>query len=214
MQKYRQEAAQRLMDLLCELPMVKECRLYGSLVNGTADDFSDIDIEVDVSGYDNGRFLLEVAEWVSARMPVSFSDYAPSLAPEQYVLSLALDERHPFLCADLRCVALPHHADVSGQMLKAKNQPTTHLLKLWVANTKHWARGKDCRQDVLRMADKMGIDDPGSCTTEQLLAAALAWLEARADQSLRTYIASCSRAFEEIRKREKKQTELCKQGPA
>ena len=45
-----------------KIPEVNFCKIYGSLSRGDYDEYSDIDIEVDVSGYDNGRFLKRVPE--------------------------------------------------------------------------------------------------------------------------------------------------------
>lgn len=53
----QQIKADELMDFLNTLPQVKSCSLYGSLTNGKADRFSDIDISVDVSGVNNGMFM-------------------------------------------------------------------------------------------------------------------------------------------------------------
>lgn len=44
--------AETVMNILNSLPQVKYCKLYGSLANGTYDELSDIDNEIDVSGHD------------------------------------------------------------------------------------------------------------------------------------------------------------------
>lgn len=43
------EMADKCMNVISSLPMVKYCELYGSIANNTEDEFSDIDIKVDVS---------------------------------------------------------------------------------------------------------------------------------------------------------------------
>lgn len=47
---------------LKDLPKVKNCRIYGSLSSGKQDEFSDMDVEIDVSGIDNGVFLTRLPE--------------------------------------------------------------------------------------------------------------------------------------------------------
>ncbi|MDR1330459.1 MAG: nucleotidyltransferase domain-containing protein [Oscillospiraceae bacterium] len=52
------------------LPEVKSCALYGSIANGTADNFSDIDICIDVSGFDNGMFMKALPQLMAKRFSV------------------------------------------------------------------------------------------------------------------------------------------------
>ena len=61
---------------------VKNCTIYGSLSTNQFDEYSDIDIEVDVSGSDNGAFVLKAANLLNEIYPVIYSDYAPSLLPD------------------------------------------------------------------------------------------------------------------------------------
>ena len=106
------ETSANCIEMIRSLPMVKSCELYGSIANNTEDDLSDIDIRVDVSGYDNGRFMLEVPHLLEEKMNIIYSDFAPSLAPRQYIVSLAVSEENPFAVIDINCVAEPHCATV------------------------------------------------------------------------------------------------------
>ena len=54
--------ADEIITILNGIPTVIGCNLYGSLSTNTHDELSDIDIEIDVSGYDNGQFMLELTE--------------------------------------------------------------------------------------------------------------------------------------------------------
>ena len=143
--------AQRLMDHLGALPEVKACQLYGSLSTGTWDVYSDIDVEANVSGTDNSVFLTRLPDLVSPVFPVVFFDYAPSLAPDKYVITLALDETNPFRMADIACTATPHCPTLGRQELSALNHSQDHLMKLLSANLKHTLRGADCQRDIAKM---------------------------------------------------------------
>lgn len=80
------QLAEKIIEMLNEFPEVKHCSVYGSLVNGTHDELSDIDIEIDVSGCDNGQFMLGLADRLQDRLNICYSDYAPSQIPENGVV--------------------------------------------------------------------------------------------------------------------------------
>ena len=82
--------AEKIMAMLDNMPEVKSCALYGSLTNDTYDELSDIDINIDVSGSDNGQFMLTLAERIGEKISVFYSDYAPSLVPENTSFRLRL----------------------------------------------------------------------------------------------------------------------------
>lgn len=188
--------AEKVMDILKSLPQVNDCKLYGSLANGTYDELSDIDIEIDVSGYDNGRFMMELESLLSDRLNIIFSDYAPSLVPDKYIVSLAIDEDNPFLILDLYCTAEPHCSTVSKQQAMSANDFYTHMLKLWVANLKHYFRGQDCYDDIFRMASKLGISNIDAKNEAELLECVLIWLENNKTIQTERYILSCRESFE------------------
>ena len=56
------DTANEIIAFLNEISAVKKCSIYGSLATNTYDELSDIDIEIDVSGYDNGQFMLELVD--------------------------------------------------------------------------------------------------------------------------------------------------------
>ncbi len=187
--------AQELKDFFGQRPEVRSVSLYGSIVNGTADSYSDVDIKLDVSGYDNGKFLLGVSAMLEEKYPVLYSDFAPSLAPEQYVVSCALSEENPFLVVDVNCSAEPHVTSVAKGDLK--NDPVTHVLKLWVANAKHFIRGQECYRDICKMHRKSVGDALPEGQEFLMLQQTLLWLEAHAPERLKVYIKSCRRVLED-----------------
>lgn len=188
--------AEKCIEIISTLPVVKSCEIYGSIAKGTEDELSDIDIKVDVSGYDNGKFMLEVPHILKNELGIIYSDFAPSLAPEQYIVSNAISIENPFTIVDINCVAEPHVTTVSKQQLS--NDIYTHTLKVWIANMKHFARGIDCYNDVVRMANRLRIEDVDSKIEEELLADTLHWLEENLADHLADYVDACRKKFEEL----------------
>lgn len=191
---YQQYRANEIIKYLSTLSEVKTCCLYGSLANGNADKYSDIDIEVDVSGSDNGAFLKVVPEIVARRFPVTWYDFAPSLAPEQYVISVAIDESNPFCVVDFKCTATPHIKIVQKSDLV--NDIYIHLIKLWVVNCKHFIRGSDCTRDIRKMARRAIGAQSETMTNKQILEETLHRLEKNTSPETETYIPNLRKAWE------------------
>lgn len=191
-----EHVAAQMMAMLNEMPEVKGCKLYGSISNGTHDEMSDIDIEIDVSGCDNGQFMLELVRRLGEKMDALYSDYAPSLAPEKYIVSIAIDEDKPFRMVDLCCAAEPHCMTVTKQEVRALNDEFSHVLKLWTANLKHYVRNADCRSDIVRMAGRIDIANIEAKSNAQILEETLKWLERNAPCRLQRFVVSCRREYD------------------
>ena len=144
-----------LRTFLTSIPAVRSLTLYGSLAEGREDEYSDIDISLDVSGTDNGQFLLSLPEILAEKYPVLYTDFAPSLAPEKYILTAAVYPDEPFLLLDISVTADPHCTTVTREMLSAKNDLYSHTLKLLSANLKHYLRGMDCERDIRKMYGRL-----------------------------------------------------------
>jgi len=190
--------ANEVISILKEIPAVKGCVLYGSLSTDTYDELSDIDIEVDVSGSDNGQFMLELTEMLKDNITIYYSDYAPSLIPDKYIVSIAIDVNNPFLIVDLSCSAVPHCTTVTKQQVMERNEKYVHTLKVWTANLKHYVRGIECYDDILRMAKRLSIADIDTKDEAELLEESLCWLEDNVENNLDEYVESCRRIFEEL----------------
>lgn len=188
--------AQNVIDIVSKLPMVKSCQIYGSIAKGTEDDLSDIDIEVDVSGYDNGMFMLEVPHLIKNELNIIFYDFAPSLIPDNYIVSNAICDENPFAIVDLKCVATPHCNSVSKNVVI--NDMLSHTLKVWIANLKHRARGIECYDDIIRMAHRLNIEDINIKNEDELLEETLKWIEKHKTDNLEKYIYYCREKFEEL----------------
>ncbi len=186
-----------LMEILRQLPGVTGCHLYGSLKNHAADQYSDIDLEIDLADADPGQFILQLPNLLAAHTKILYADYAPSMAPDKYIVSVGLDETNPFLIADLCCSGGVRPSSVSTNQLKARNDPAIHLLKLWIANCKHHRREQDCRKDILRMAAKIGLTAPKS--NEKMLEDVLCWLEEHTPPALSLLIENCRNIFQQTK---------------
>lgn len=180
--------ANEVCDFLRSLPEVKSCGLYGSVSDDTYDEYSDIDIEIDVSGVDNGLFATHIPDILSKKFDVIFYDFAPSLAPDKYVVSWALNTDNPFMMVDVACTANPHCDTVSKQQLSALNNLYDHTLKVFVANLKHFLRGVDCYDDISRMYGRI-FRDRDIYDEEQMLNAVYEWLHENAEPRHEEYIA-------------------------
>ncbi len=189
------QLADAIVAMLEALPMVCECTIRGSLASGTADALSDIDIDVDVSGYDKGRFMLEVPELLKDQLNIIYVDFAPSLIPEKYIVSISFDEENPYRVVDINCCADPADTVISASQARQLNNRYAHIIKLWTANWKHFIRGRSCRSDILHMAQKIGLTEAEAKTDLALLEGTLCWLEESADQRYQGMIASCWREY-------------------
>ena len=147
--------ANQICEFLSHVPEIKNCSVVGSLSNGNSDEYSDIDIEIDVSGIDNGKFLTKIPNILAQKYHVIFADYAPSLAPQVYVVSIAVSAVNPFMVVDIRCVANPHMNTLSKEDISSLNNLYEHTLKLFTYNLKHFIRGKECFNDIERMHNRI-----------------------------------------------------------
>lgn len=145
----------QICEFLLDVPEIKNCSVVGSLSNGNSDEYSDIDIEIDVSGIDNGKFLTKIPGILAQKYHIIFADYAPSLAPQIYVVSIAISELNPFMVVDIRCIANPHMNTLSKEEISSLNNQYEHTLKLFTYNLKHFIRGKECFNDIERMHNRI-----------------------------------------------------------
>ena len=144
--------AHRVLTALASERAVRRTALRGSLATGQTDEYSDIDVLVDVSGSDNGRFATRIPALLGRHVPVLFSDWAPSLLPETYVQTCFLDGAPIFWNVDVECMATPHVPSLT----RVAVQPRDHGLKLWVLDAKHLLRGAATADpDIRRLAARL-----------------------------------------------------------
>jgi len=146
MQDDRLELAHCIVDAFEREPVVRFAVLQGSLATGTSDEYSDIDITVDVSGTDKGRFAASVPALLGRQLSVLFSDWAHSLLPDKYVRTCFLDGVPIFWNIDIECTATPHVSPPAPITVA----PDDHLLKLWVLDAKYLLRGDPVAESRVR----------------------------------------------------------------
>ena len=160
------------------LPQVKSCTIYGSIASNSYDAYSDIDIAVDVSGSDNSIFARNVPELLGGLYPVIFFDYAPSLMPESYVVSIAISAENPFRMVDIKCTATLHFTTLSRADFPMNR--ADHTLKLFIASLKHMLRAVYCAADITRMHKRVcGVSDTND--PKEMMENVFRWLEENAE---------------------------------
>lgn len=183
------QRAEEYAAFLRSIPEVKSTKIIGSLEKGTADRYSDIDIEVDVAGMDNGRFLLELPRLLGERYDIIFCDFAPSLAPDRYVITVATDVKNPFGYLDISCVASPHHNTVTAEELRNLNNLYDHTLKVFAANVKHYLRGVECHEDIVKMYARVFQKQSDTLSEEIMLKQVYDWLKGNGEGRHKEYLA-------------------------
>ena len=174
----------QLCDYLKTIKEIKDCKIYGSIKENNVDKYSDIDLEIDVSGHDNSIFVSKLPEIIGRKYPVIWYDYAPSLMPEEYIISLAISEDNPFLIVDIKCVAYPHMNTFTKENDLINNK-FTHIIKVFVANYKHNIREDDCRNDILRMYKRIFTEEKD---TEDMLESVYNWLLENSEEKYIKYL--------------------------
>lgn len=183
------EFAKDIFEFLNDIPEVKLCKIVGSLSAGNNDEFSDLDLVIDVSGIDNGVFLTKLPQLFEEKYDVIFYDYTPSLAPDKYIVSIAINKTNPFMIVDVSCVATPHFDSVSKQELASLNNKYDHTLKLFVANLKHLLRGMDCYDDIYKMYSRIFRRDLEAYDEEWMMQEVYGWLQENAESRHEEYLA-------------------------
>jgi len=181
MTDYRIKLANNLIQILKSLDEVNEVYLKGSIANGQMDEYSDIDIAVDVSGYDNGKFAQKLPEIIEYHLPLLFYDWAPSLIPDSYVQSFFISGTSPFAFIDIECKATPHIYSVT----QVTNDYLGHNIKLWIQIAKYFLRDSlNSTEQIHRLASKVLINSQWSNDTAELMKMILVQInkEPNADQ--------------------------------
>jgi len=129
--------ANEIVDLL-QSSGIENIKLVGSISENKSDEYSDIDIELK----DNKRSPVEnitiALNILSEKYDVLFSDWAKSLLPEKYVLSVFLKQENIFSHIDLSCYQDINFPDVTRDQLP--QDKVYHIFKLWICNAKQEIR--------------------------------------------------------------------------
>lgn len=149
----RLETANTIIAVFQKHPKVRHAFLRGSLNKfGFADDYSDIDIGIDVSGFDNGDFAQQIPSLMQKNFDILFYDWSTSLFPKEYVLTFILKGFPVFWIVDIQCIATPHSPSINQVLTNEYH----HLLKLWILNLKYYLRGNNgAEDDIRKLANKV-----------------------------------------------------------
>jgi predicted nucleotidyltransferase len=189
----RIETANQVLALFRAQPEVREATLRGSLMDGTPDEYSDIDITIDVSGHDNGQYVYRVLDLMHDNFDVCFHDINSSMVPEWYILNFFLNGVPPFWQVDIVVDAQPHCPSVSRDDLKAIQDPVAHFLKLWVPCFKHLIRDPERNEDEIDrcLISRLSIPGLDGLPAVEKMRAVLDEVRHRADGRFEDFLARC-----------------------
>lgn len=192
------DLAKRVISTFLAQDEVKAAFLNGSLARGTADEFSDIDIIVDVSGSDNGMYLERVVALIEQDFGVRFHYYACHRVPDIYVVCLFLRDASVFQIVDVQCVATPHCRSVSRDDLRRIRDDVAGLLKGWVKHAVLILRGVEDAPSKIReyIQPRIGDAYEASLPPERLLALLLDEIQLRAGTRHHDFIGECRKLLE------------------
>lgn len=150
------DLASHVIEYIEGLPEVKSATLKGSVATGTWDEFSDIDIVVDVGDRNNAAFALQLPRIMDREFDVVFSDWAPSLLPDKLVQTFYMEDVSIFWSVDLSVTADTHH----GLQSDPPRDEEERYLKMWCQNLKNWVRTDPrLEKSIPRMAGLILSDD-------------------------------------------------------
>lgn len=98
------------------------------------------------------------------------------------------------MCGRFNCVATSHVTTV--QKSDFDNDVFIHLIKLWIANCKHFIRGANCTLDIQKMGRKSIGTETEKMTNEKILEEVLHRLERNIPDKLIKYILNCRKVWE------------------
>jgi predicted nucleotidyltransferase len=172
----QQHIAQSLIEYLEEQRWVNSCTLHGSLAGERGDEYSDIDLQVDVSGHDNGKMVLMLPYMLQQRFSLAYIAFAPKFAPNLYVVSFALSHTSIFHVIDVECLATPHVASVQKDDIRQITHTTSLYAKLLIGCLKTYLRQQDCTTELQFLARQLHVET--STNTRIVLADCFAALHA------------------------------------
>jgi len=137
------------------LDFITDVSETGSRIKGCADRYSDIDLIVNVQKIRPNAALLEITEFMNMAYSPLWFDYANSLMPSKFLVSMFIDCENPFCFLDIGIFnkeALAYYPE------KFKNDKWVHLTKLWIMNFKYYLRKDKCFPRRFRsMMEQAGI---------------------------------------------------------
>lgn len=149
--------ANEIIEYLKIQNFVKNCELHGSLSGNDYDEYSDIDLRIDVSGYDNGKILLMLPYIMGKKFKLSYVAFAPKFASDLYLVSFGLQDTSIFHFVDIECIATPHVPYLQKEEILLINNSVSLFTKLLIGCLKYEIRNKDYSKDIQRFTKYLGI---------------------------------------------------------
>ncbi|MFJ5768712.1 hypothetical protein [Psychrobacillus sp. NPDC093180] len=190
----RKIMAEKIIEFFNTCPKVKVATIRGSIFHEKTDEFSDIDLTIDVSSTDNAAFALQIPKMLESNFEIWFVDWATSLLPDEYVISIYLKNMSIFWNVDIACTATPHIETI----LSIQNDPIHHALKLWIMNLKYLNRQDLSKQTIDSLVQKV-IGDQMKGNSYQKMAAILKEIQKKSPVNLLPFLKECEIELEKYR---------------
>lgn len=143
-----------ICDNIKSLSFVSDVQKKGSRFEGRSDIYSDYDLTVVIKDIRPDDALLRITELLKAEYSSLWFDYANSLMPHKFLVSMFINCENPFSFVDIGIYA---DGDINYDPKNFENDRWVHLTKLWIMNFKYYLRGDDRFSEsfkkMLRKAD-------------------------------------------------------------
>jgi len=163
----RDEIINKLQSAFHQMHEVKTFYLHGSLLTSNYDIYSDIDFIIDVSGIDNGKFMISLPDKLAPTMEIGYYAYAPRFAPELYLITIYFKNSDIFHFVDIECHANPHIVTLSKEELLKTTESIK--LKLSLVSLKHILRHNEQPNEVELIYHSIYKHEQEVSTKSQLL---------------------------------------------
>lgn len=188
MSNQRIELANKIIEVLKGNVNVQDAYIRGSLTKGKYDYFSDIDIGVDVSGFDNGKFASNLPSFIKENFDIIFYDWSPSLLPHDYVISFAHRGFPIYWFIDIQVMATPHIDSLKEVPVNRYH----HLLKLWIINLKYYLRGNEkSEKSILKLAGAVLKNDFEDKSSLYIMEKIIKEIKNNIDPDLYSFVLKC-----------------------
>jgi len=139
------------------LDFVIDIQEIGSRSEGNADRYSDVDLVVNVQVVKPDTALLKITEFMKMTYSPLWVDYANSLMPSKFLVSMFINCENPFCFLD---IGIYNHEVINYDPKRFENDKWVHLTKLWIMNFKYYLRKDSCfPQRFKNMMNKANIND-------------------------------------------------------
>ncbi|WP_322905949.1 hypothetical protein [Paenibacillus campi] len=128
----------QLLQHLNDCEWITDVKLVGSHTTGMSDRFSDIDLLLSIRHMNPATALWQTFESIQTSFSTLWHDFANSLMPDKFLVSLFIDGDNPFAFYDIGIMNDRAYSTYNCALFV--NDPWVHLLKLWVMNFKYGMR--------------------------------------------------------------------------